>query len=173
MFHWPSKEEALIKANQSCDAFQPLFAMLSFVLAYHGHSSSPECNHIPWWFRKLLCLNVNATWLHDLQFLDIADFTCKRVGVIIYFTVAANYYWWINNLDFYVKAGIPVLIILGGTYKYVQQNNLFESLCPSQLEFNATLLDHELWYNNTSGTGQNVKYRYISAINYIKKEKLL
>ena len=159
MFHWRSQEDALTKANQSRDAFLPLFAMLSFVMAYYEHSSTSDDNPIPCWFRKLLRLNVSATWLHDLQLSDIGDVNCKRVGVVIDFTVTADYFWWINNLDFYVKAGIPVLINWGSAYGYVQQNDLFDRLRPSQLEFEAARLDHELWYKASMGTKRNVGHR--------------
>ena len=81
------------------------------------------------------------------------------MGVVIHFTVTADYFWWINNLDFYVKAGIPVLINWGSAYGYVQQNDLFDRLRPSQLEFEAARLDHELWYKASMGTKRNVGHR--------------
>lgn len=146
MFRYKYKEEAMRRIHDSREAFLPLFAMLSFVLAFYEFSptSVPE-NRCFAWYKKLILKGVGSTWLNDLRDSDIADFDIKRVGVIVDFCVAEKKEWWSDNLHFFIKAGLPIVINWGLVPFYVPDNFLYRKFRPTEKEFMDTKYSFEQW----------------------------
>ena len=146
LFNYQRKEDALARAEESRDAFLPLFATLTFIVALYKHASYEYIDSsTPEWYRFLLQNGVSCSWLEDLQNSQILDFDCRKVGVILDFTAVAKKRWWAKYLDVYIKAGVPVYINWGVDLDAVAFFNDYKEFRPSSLEFMDAVDNYRKW----------------------------
>lgn len=152
--NYRTRDEALKRAEESRDAFLPLFAMLTFVVALYKFDHTSEfidSSGTPEWCRILLDNHVNGTWLEDLRLSQILDFTCRRVGVILDFSVTRRKDIWKSYINLYIRAGIPVYIIWGLECDRFDPDPVLDQYRPTDSEFMRARNTYRLWRKATSG----------------------
>ena len=144
MFTHASKDEAEKRAIDSRDAFLPLIAMLSFVIALHTFREN-NYQTVKFWGSILFEAGFEMAWVDALRNSIIARPDAPKTGVIIDFSVTTDVKWWTRNLPFYVHSKVPIFINWGTNFNFVQADSRFDILRPSEETFNATLRRYRNW----------------------------
>ena len=93
---------------RSCDAFIPLMAFCSWILAHQIGKGDPDPLR-PEWMKKLIRQdNVHPEWAEELRVSPVGNFDIVRLGCII-----NPYFWEWRRLHLFLRFHIPVWIFWG------------------------------------------------------------
>lgn len=136
-YKYRSSAEDAIDASRR--AFIPIMAKISFLVALYEFAPCAKPVEPPAWIRICLKHKIHLSWLTKLRASQVLDFKCRRVGVIVNFTLSEVPSFWTKTLSCFICAGLLVFINWGKYYlsaAYQGENDLYR---PSEKEFEETL----------------------------------